>query len=309
VPEKSTFTRRQFLLRVAKSETAASENQPIQQPLFQQRIKHIPQIEAHHWSLTLGGLVQTPIFLTYDDLLGLPVHTMTCVIGCINNKPGGKFIASAKWGGVALAELRNQLQVQPEARYARFQAGDGYVTSVKLEQLQDALLVYLMDDKPLLPAHGFPVRLIVPGLYGYKMPKWIQRISFSDTPRYGFWEEQGWSKDGAVQITSSILSPRHLDPVAGIIRLSGIAYAGQRGISQVEVNIDGGGWMSTHLIAGDRHDWTRWHIDWTPSAPGDYLVTVRATDSSGLTQPDNDDASVYPEGAKGTHRIIIRAQA
>lgn len=302
--QNSQISRRQFLRGAIQRKTL--EIKSSKPKFFQQRIGNLPQIEPNHWSFTLGGMVQTPLYLTYDDLLNYPSSEIECVIACIGNKAGGLLAGSALWQGVPLSTLFDQAQILPQARYARFFAADGYVTSVEIDQLQPAMLVYAMNGKSLPPEHGFPSRLIIPGLYGYKMPKWIQRISLSDLPHYGLWEERGWSTSGKVQTHSVILSPRPLETVTGVVHLSGIAYAGLNTIKSIAVSIEGGDWMAVDFNQGPGYGWTHWKIDWTPPTPGDYQIAVRATDDNGYTQLDNLNTSPYPDGSNAIHKIVIR---
>ena len=305
MPQTSRWTRRQFLRAVLANpeKTSHSAATPIGR-FFRQNIRPIPTLNAAYWSFSVGGLVRHPLVWSYGDVLALPSVEVPCAIACIGNKPGGEWIGNAVWQGTPLPALLDELAILPGARYARLLAADHYRTSVPLERLQGALLVYGMNGETLPPEHGFPARLIVPGLYGYKMPKWIERIELTDTPAGGVWEQRGWSAEGIVQTTSAILSPRSKETVRGTVRFSGMAYAGERTIVAVELSIDGAPWMPAPFTPAVDVGWTSWRIEWTPPGPGDYQARVRATDSDGLTQPEI--GAAFPNGASGQHAIVIR---
>jgi hypothetical protein len=201
--------------------------------------------------------------------------------------------------------LLDEVSRLPGTLYAHLHAADGYSTSIELADLEQAVLVYRMNDAPLLPEHGYPTRLIVPGLYGYKMPKWIQRIILADQPLAGFWEKRGWSASGQARLTSAILSPHHQARVSGTTRLHGIAYAGKRRIESVQVSIDGADWMPVSFTQVSPNTWAEWSIAWTAPGPGDYQIRVRATDDSGYMQSET-DYPAFPNGSSGIHAIIAR---
>jgi DMSO/TMAO reductase YedYZ molybdopterin-dependent catalytic subunit len=253
---------------------------------FQQQLKSSPVIQAEQWSLTLGGLIETAPIVTYADLLARTPVTLDCTLAC-GHSTNNPLIGHARWQGVSLRSLFNEVELLPEARFARFDSADGYSTSIALNSLEDALIAYGMNGDRLLPEHGFPARLIVPGLAGYKLPKWITRIEFSASPYLGFWEQRGWSTSGIPQTTSAILSPRQQQIVNGTLSLMGIAYAGTRKIIGVEITIDDGSWMPVTFSEGTIGSWVRWAIDWQPPAAADYVINVRATDDTGFVQSEN----------------------
>ncbi|MBC7812821.1 MAG: molybdopterin-dependent oxidoreductase [Burkholderiales bacterium] len=279
------FSRRQFLTRVTGQPqiSTAPEYTP-NEHFYRQQAFGIPALNVSQWCISIGaassltGMARSPMILDYQDMLALTSVERGGVIACAG---GGILIGGALWRGVALRDLLDEVAIQPQARYAHFFAADGYVTSLALEQLDDALLAYTMNGETLPQEHGFPARLIVPGLSGYKMPKWIQRIEFADTPLVGFWESRGWSQAGTAPITAAILSPRHHEDISDEITFSGIAFAGTRAVMAVELSIDGGDWMplpASNLLTPETPSmWTRWQITWTPPNPGEYSVSVRAS--------------------------------
>jgi DMSO/TMAO reductase YedYZ molybdopterin-dependent catalytic subunit len=273
---------------------------------FRQQIRTIPARSQETWTLWLGGLVETPLSLTYQDLQLMSTVDLPCTIACIGNPPGGRWIGHAVWRGVSLSSILQRASVTSGAMYAHFLCADGYATSLPVERLSPAILAFEMNGRILPREHGFPARIIAPGLYGYKMPKWIQKIELSDVPLAGFWEGRGWSADGEVQSTAAIVSPHNNESVSGVVTLSGTAYAGARSVTMVEISIDGGAWMPVPINASMPYRWTGWQIDWTPPAPGEYLVKVRATDSIGFTQNEHASTKPFPNGATGLHAVVVR---
>lgn len=271
---------------------------------FRQQIRPTPGINRDYWSLMLGGLVTAPVMLSYADLLEHPPAEQACVLACIGNQAGGPLVASGRWRGVPLRALLAEAGVSGAARHAHLHAADGYATSIPLEWAQSALLAYHLNDAPVPPEHGGPARLIVPGLYGYKMPKWIQRVILAQDPLPGPWEQRGWSAVGAIQTITAIHTPRNLEPVRGPVRLTGIAYAGSRAVTCVEVSIENGPWTPVERLAGPPGAWVRWHALWTPPAPGDYRLSARAGDETGSAQPEA--GAAFPNGSAAAHTIVMR---
>jgi hypothetical protein len=254
----------------------------------------------------VSGLVNAPLVLSYDTAQTMAIVEQACTLLCIGNPPGGRWMGHGVWQGVRLSSIWEQVGIAPRAQYVHFYAADEYATCVRLEYLTDALLAFGVNGQALTAEQGFPARIIVPGLYGYKMPKWITRIELSETPLLGFWEGRGWSAEGVVQTTSAIFGPTHKALVSGDVLFSGVAYAGTRGITQVELSIDGGAWMAASIGASLPYQWTTWQLEWTPQATVQYLVRVRATDSEGNTQDEYASTKPYPNGAGGLHAIVIQ---
>jgi Oxidoreductase molybdopterin binding domain len=250
--------------------------------LFQQHIRTIPPINPEYWSFAIIGRVRRPLILSFDDLRQFPVETLRCAVACAGMSRSRPLIGEALWRGVPLRALLGEVSIDPAARFARIHAADRYTTVLPLDQLADTLLVYVMDGAPLAPAHGFPARLIAPGLHGYKMPKWIERVELTESPDGGFWEARGWSLDGAAGVRAALLS--HEQTADGSLALAGVAYAGSDAIASVQVGIDGGGWMPVPFTPTDPFALTRWRIDWTPPGTGDYEIRVRASSGSAAAE-------------------------
>jgi DMSO/TMAO reductase YedYZ molybdopterin-dependent catalytic subunit len=301
-----SLTRRQFLRGLHGYQRASARVFTPTYEFFRQHIGRVPNVDPAIWSLTIGGMVSTAQVLAYDDLLALPAVEIPYTLACIGNPPGGARIGTAIWRGAALTGFFERVGLSEQAAYARVYGLDGYAVSLSMERLQKAFIAYEMNGGALPIEHGFPARLVVPGLYGYKMPKWLDRIVFTESSAGNVWEAHGWSRDGIVQTTSTIVSPQHLASVRGVVSLSGIAYAGERAITAVEMSIEGGDWMPVSFEQPYRYAWAHWQIDWTPPAPGDYQIRVRATDSMGFTQSDG--IPIFPSGSSATHAILVRVQ-
>ena len=276
-----------------------------------------PTVDQDSWRLTIDGLVANPLTLNFADIAARPFIEQMRTLECIGNAVGGNQIGNAVWGGILLTDLLEQAGVLETAVRAQFEAADGYETSVSLEWLNQpgTMLAYQMNGEPLPPQHGYPLRLFMPGLYGQKMPKWITRIQFSDDDSHlGTWEKQGWSNVAEVKTNSQIMLPGHIQklPLAPL-EIFGVAYAGSRAISQVEVGIEQDGeliWQpAAELVAGPSAAvWTQFYLPWTPPALGTYTLLVRATDDTGFVQTERARGileGAFPDGTDKIHNIVI----
>lgn len=250
-------------------------------------------IPAEQWHLSIRGLtMDAPHTLTWEALQQLPKLDTVRTIACINNPNGSEFISTAAWEGVALHQILAGLPIPPEHRYAKLTSADGYQTGLPLSILlhEDTVLAYRMNNQPLPPEHGYPVRLLVGNVYGQKMPKWITQIEFTSTPFKGFWEAYGWSDEAIVQPHAFFTSPTEGNQLRGGAILQGLAFAGARRIAKVEVSADGGDWQAAHLLQPPAANiWTPWYLRWIAPSTGRYHLEVRATDSDGNTQIQRPD--------------------
>jgi DMSO/TMAO reductase YedYZ molybdopterin-dependent catalytic subunit len=270
-----------------------------------------PNVKADGWSLSIGGLVEQPLTLSYDELKALPPVEQPATLCCISNEVGGDLMGNGVWKGVRLADLLATARVKPGAVKAVFHCHDDYRDSIVLERALNpgTLLAYEMNGAPLTDKHGFPVRLIVPGIYGMKNVKWLDKVELVANDFLGFWQEQGWSDPAPYQTTSRIDAPAPGErprPSPAIVQ--GIAFAGDRGIARVEVSADAGQtWREARLLpAMGPLTWVRWTIDW-PLTPGAQAVfKVRATDGTGALQTET-IAQPFPDGATGWHTVSARA--
>lgn len=273
----------------------------------------IPQVDPVGWSMEVSGLVDRPLRLTYDELLAMPHIEADVTLSCVSNPVGGDLVGNARWQGVRLRDLLERAGVQEGATQVLGRSVDGFTagfpTTVALAT-DDAMVAVAMNGEPLPARHGFPARLVVPGLFGYvSATKWLSSIeltSFSDVD--GYWIPRGWAKEGPVVTQSRIDVPRPSAPLApGSQPVAGVAWAPTRGIERVEVRIDDGPWVEAELGAALSVDtWRQWVHYWD-ATPGRHVLAVRATDGTGDTQtPVRTD--VAPSGATGHHTIEVTVE-
>lgn len=270
----------------------------------------LPQVDPDSWELRIHGRVNTPITLSYADLLKRPMVERYVTLACVSNPVGGDLIGNARWLGVPIATLLAEAGPQPGADQVVMKSADdwtcGTPTSV-LTDGRDALLAIGMNGEPLPVAHGFPARMVVPGLYGYVSAcKWIVEMeltSFADFDAY--WVRRGWAEQGPIKTQSRIDVPRSNGTVAaGEVVVAGVAWAQHRGVSVVEVRVDGGPWQPAELAGTVSNDtWRQWTYRWQ-AAPGKHELAVRAADVTGAVQPGG-AVPEFPDGAEGWHTINV----
>jgi len=261
-----------------------------------------PAVDAASWRLTLpDGRV-----LSYAELLKMPSQRLEVTFECISNEVGGALISNGIWQGPRVLDVLAKAARPADARYLLLESVDGYTDSLPLAELTpDYLLATHLNDQPLTPAHGFPARFVFPGRYGMKQPKWVRRLRFSPVDVPGFWEQRGWDRDAIVKTMSRIDAPPDGATLArGPVRVSGIAFAGARGIIAVELNWDRGGWHAVELEPEfSPYAWRFWHREVTLTA-GRHQVQVRAHDGAGAPQTER-PAPTLPNGADGWHAITV----
>jgi DMSO/TMAO reductase YedYZ molybdopterin-dependent catalytic subunit len=263
-----------------------------------------PHLDANTWALDVGGLVETPITLTYADITNLPAENFYATLECISNQVGGDLIGTTLFTGVALREVLNRARLRPEVVDIAFTCADGYSESLSLEAALDpnTRLVYAMGGAPLTPEHGFPLRLFAPDRFGMKHPKWITNIEAVADDVLGFWQKRRWS-DAAWAKTTSVIDAAHSGG-AGRVDIGGIAYAGARAITTVEVRVDEGEWVEARLKpALSAFTWVLWRAE-IAATPGPHEITVRATDGRGVLQSAS-ASQPFPEGATGLHHFAV----
>jgi DMSO/TMAO reductase YedYZ molybdopterin-dependent catalytic subunit len=284
----------------------------------------VPEVDATSWTLTVKGLVNNPLTITYEQIKTMPSVEEYATLQCVSNKIGGDLTSTALWKGVRLKDVLQKAQVKPDAKYIAFRCYDGYDVGIPLERglLEGSILAYDMNLAPLTSEHGYPVRAIVPGLYGMMNPKWITEIELVDSVYEGYWARNGWTNIATEDTHSSIVIPGHA-PVTDRFRnlelenisivpgqrvpVAGIAFAGDRGISKVEVSTDGGGtWKSANIKDPlSKYTWVLWAAGFTPAAPqGSNRIVVRATDKTGKVQT-SEVRPPFPDGNTGYHIINI----
>ena len=284
----------------------------------------VPVVDATSWTLTVKGLVNNPLTITYEEIKAMPPVKEYATLQCVSNKIGGDLTSTALWKGVRLKDVLQKAQVKPGAKYIAVRCYDGYDVGIPLERglLDGSILAYEMNLAPLTSEHGYPVRAIVPGLYGMMNPKWITEIELVDNVYEGYWARNGWTNVATEDTHSFIVIPgqaplrdrfRNLD-VENInivpgqkVPVAGIAFAGDRGIAKVEVSTDGGvTWKSASIKDPlSKYTWVLWTAGFTPAtAQGNYRIVVRATDKTGKIQTA-EVRPPFPDGATGYHMINI----
>jgi len=272
-----------------------------------------PTIRIHDWSLSIKGLVERPMTLTYEHLLARPTVSQIVTLECVGNTVAGEFISTAEWGGVSLRSLLEETGVRSDAYDVVFRAADGFSDSVRLDRALagDVMIAHRMNGVSLPPGHGFPARAIVPGHYGMKSVQWLTEIDVVAEDYKGYYARKGWTDEAIVKTTSRIDRPGHGTTINGLRHaVEGLAFAGTRGISQVEVSIDGGDhWGAAQLAAPlSPYSWVFWTYDWTVSKTGRYTLLVRATDGAGKLQTSIEQDPA-PDGASGLHEITVTVEA
>lgn len=263
-----------------------------------------PVIREDEWRLRVDGLVDTPTEMTLSELRALEPLDQFVTLSCISNPVGGDLIGTQRWTGVPLQRLLSAWGVQGDATHLRITSGDGFFEYVALEDIRNderIMLTYAWDGVPLRIKHGFPLRIYIPNLYGMKQPKWIESIEAVEGWEPGYWVRRGWDGQAVMKTTSFI------DTVAtnmlgaredGILPIGGIAHAGARGISRVEVQVNGREWREAELRRPiSETTWTLWRYEW-PFEPGEHTFTVRAFDGGDAPQIV-EPAPPHPSGATG----------
>jgi DMSO/TMAO reductase YedYZ molybdopterin-dependent catalytic subunit len=282
--------------------------------LYTVQYDQLPSVSLTSYSLWVYGLVRTELHLSYNELRALPTEMRMHTLECIGNAAGGNLIGNVEWRGVSLRALLERAGVDGRAKYVTIGGIDEYLTSVPIERAMhdQALLAYEMNGKPLPLDHGYPLRAILPGVYGQKQPKWVTGINVTEQEELGPWEKKGWSQQATIQLNSGIKFPREGQPVPrGDILLAGVAYSGEIGVRAVEVSSDGGKtWNDTLLTRGPSlYVWTQWGYWLRNPAPGEYRLMVRATDNRGNRQGQTASgilSSVFPNGTSEIHSMMIQ---
>ena len=278
----------------------------------------LPRVDTETWRLRVTGMVDEPLELTFSELLAMPAREETVTLACVSNEVGGDLVGNAVWLGIPLADLLAKAGVEPGATQIVARSVDGFTVGFPTELALDgrpSMVAVGMNGEPLPIDHGFPARMIVPGLYGYvSATKWLGEIELTTQEQFdAYWIRRGWAKDGPIKTQSRIDVPRSGQTVtAGKVTVAGVAWGGNRSISAVQVHMirDGeneGEWLDVRLSeALSQSSWRQWVVEWT-ATPGNYRIEVRATDGDGETQtevrrrPD-------PDGATGYHRIKMKVR-
>jgi len=267
-----------------------------------------PNVDSGSWRLRIDGLVGQPLTLSYQELLAMPAIEQYVTLQCISNLVGGDLVSTAKWTGVPLKALLAQAGgVAPGAVRVVFHAIGGYTDSLLVAKALDGetVVAYGMNGQSLPRAHGYPARIVAPGIYGMKCVKWLQRIEVVNYDYQGYWQRgAGWDNIATIKTASRIDVPHDLAGVKGEVVVAGLAWAGDRGIDRVEVSFDGG---TTWVPATVRRElakaaWRQWRLPWRPSGAGKTVIKVRAVDGQGKLQTAEVNPP-YPSGATGYQQV------
>ncbi|QGK70076.1 molybdopterin-dependent oxidoreductase [Allosaccharopolyspora coralli] len=272
----------------------------------------VPQIRPEDWQLRVHGMVDRELTLGYEDLKARNVVERTITMTCVSNEVGGPYISTANFVGVPIRDVLAEAGVRAGAEQVFSTSEDGYTAGTPVEVLtdpnRDALLAIGMNDEPLPAQHGFPVRMVVPGLYGFvSATKWVVDLELTTFDKQTYWEERGWAERAPIKTQSRIDSPGGFDQLpAGRTTVAGIAWAQHTGIDRVEVRADGGPWQQAQLSTEVNTDtWRMWRVE-LDLAPGGHTLECRATDRSGYTQTP-ERVGVIPDGATGWHSVFVTA--
>jgi len=268
-----------------------------------------PIVDTAGWTLRIHGMVDRETVLTWEELIGLPMFEQYVTISCVSNEVGGRLVGNAKWTGVRLRDVLEMAGVQAGATQLVGRSVDGWTagmpTAWVMDPSREPMIALKMNDEPLPPAHGYPARLIVPGLYGYvSATKWLKDLELTTLEAFdGYWVPLGWAKEAPILTQSRIDTPRGGQVPAGQVPIAGIAWAPDRGVSRVEVGI-GGVWSDARLsIPISDATWVQWVFDWA-ATPGRHTVEVRATDGTGEVQTETRTRPA-PDGARGWDSVSI----
>jgi DMSO/TMAO reductase YedYZ molybdopterin-dependent catalytic subunit len=269
-----------------------------------------PQVDPDTWRLRIHGMVDKEITLSYADLLKRPLRERDITMICVSNEVGGEYSGTARWLGVPLLDVLKEAGVKPSANQMVSRSVDGWTCGTPVANVmdgRDAMIVVGMNGEPLPVAHGFPARLIVPGLYGFvSATKWVTDIELTTFDAFdAYWVKRGWAREAPIKTMARIDTPKGLSrSTPGKTVIAGVAWAIHRSVTKVEVQIDGGEWQVATLGQTPTADtWVQWKLDWD-ATPGNHTIVCRATDGTGAVQTA-DRAKPIPDGASGWHTIVV----
>ncbi|GAB3413675.1 molybdopterin-binding protein [Flindersiella endophytica] len=270
----------------------------------------VPRVDPATWRLRIHGMVERELELDFAQLVDRRLVERDITLTCVSNEVGGPYVGNARWTGVPLAELLSEAGLKDGADAVRSTAVDGFTIGTPLQALtdgRDALVAVAMNGRPLPAEHGFPARMVVPGLYGYvSATKWLVDLEvtrFEDFEAY--WTKRGWAARAPIKTSSRIDTPRPLANLrSGKVAVAGVAWAQHRGVAKVEVRVDGGAWNPARLAAQDTLDtWRQWVWQWD-ATPGNHTLEVRATDRTGAVQVER-RVPPRPNGSSGWHNVTV----
>ncbi|YCK41736.1 molybdopterin-dependent oxidoreductase [Actinomadura sp. ATCC 39365] len=271
----------------------------------------VPQVDPRTWTLRIHGMVDRPVEITYAELLNLPLTEADITLTCVSNEVGGPYVGNARWLGVRMADLLRRAGLQPGADMLLSTSDDGFTCGTPVDVVmdgRDALFAIAMNGEALPFEHGFPVRQVVPGLYGYvSATKWVVDVKVTRFDRdQAYWTPRGWAAKGPIKTESRIDVPKSGDSLkAGRTTIAGVAWAQHTGVDAVEVRVDRGEWRQARLAAVPGPDtWRQWALDWD-ATPGEHTIEARATDAAGRTQTER-QAPPAPDGASGWPALTVQ---
>ena len=270
----------------------------------------VPAVKAETWQLSIHGMVDRELTLTFDQLMGRPLMERDITLACVSNEVGGEYVGNARWLGAPLKAILEEAGVDPLADQLVSRSVDGFTvgtpTAVVMDG-RDAMLAIAMNGEALPLDHGFPVRMVVPGLYGYvSATKWLVDLELTTFDAFdAYWIRRGWAQEAVIKTQSRIDTPRsNARAPAGTVPVAGVAWAQHRGIAAVELRVDGGPWIPAELSVEDTVDtWRQWLVRWDATA-GEHELQVRATDQAGMVQSE-EHAPPFPDGATGYHSVKV----
>ncbi|HEY8307591.1 MAG TPA: molybdopterin-dependent oxidoreductase [Lapillicoccus sp.] len=270
----------------------------------------VPRVSVGSWSLEIDGDVRSPFTLTYDELLALPMIERDITLTCVSNEVGGGYVGAARWLGVRLTDVLDRAGVGTQSDQLLSTAVDGFTISTPLAVVRDgrdAMIAVGMNGEPLTDTHGFPARLVTPGLYGFVgATKWLTKLTLTTyAAQQSYWTQRQWATNAPIKTSARIDTPAPLSTVApGRTVIGGVAWAQHRGVGKVEVQIDGGAWQPAQLGPDAGIDyWRQWFVPWDATS-GQHTLAVRATDLTGALQTDQ-RTTPFPEGSSGIQQVVV----
>src|SRR5712692_772958 len=267
-----------------------------------------PTVNGNSWSLTVDGQVDKPLTLSYQDVLAQPMKKQYESLMCVSNEVGGQYMSNALWEGIPLMDLLQRTGVKAGATKIVFHAADDYTDSIHLTKALEptTLLAVRMNGVTLPQGHGFPARMLVPGIYGMKHCKWLNRIEVVNYNFQGYWQQRGWDDAAPVRMTSRIDTPLDGSNVKlnRMTYIAGVAFSGNKGISEIDVSLDSGQTWEPAILKRPQSNltWVIWEYTWKPTSAANVIITVRAIDLEGNVQDPN-QAPPLPIGSSGYHSI------
>ena len=273
----------------------------------------VPRVDVDRWTLEIDGMVERPFSLTFDELAAMPLIERDITMTCVSNEVGGGYVGAARWLGVRLTDVLDRAGVSGTPDQVLSTAVDGFTISTPLDVVRDgrdAMIAIGMNGTQLPEAHGFPARLITPGLYGFVgATKWLTTLTLTTyAARRAYWTERQWATDAPIKTSARVDTPRPLSTIAaGRTAIGGVAWAQHRGIGKVEVRVDDGAWQQTELGPDVGVDyWRQWYLPWD-ARPGLHRIAVRAADRSGAPQL-TERATPFPNGSSGIQEVVVTVE-